>query len=221
MTDAPSSPAASRLASPRWLDGRLVLGVLLVLVSVLVGARVLSSADRTQRVWVATRELPVGTVLAEGDLRRGQVRLQELTGLYAAAGAQAPVGYVVRRGVGRGELLPVGALGKPDDPVAAREVAVPTVTGHLPPDLREGQRVDVYVTPTEKGGAPGAPRLVLEDVVVQSLTSSSGLSASSQERPVVLSVTPDDVLALVTAMGQGRLDLVRVPSPRPLALVAP
>src|SRR5687768_14738118 len=38
----PPSPTARRLALPRWLDTRLVLGVLLVLVSVLVGARVLS-----------------------------------------------------------------------------------------------------------------------------------------------------------------------------------
>lgn len=50
MTEVPTSPAARRLASPRWLDGRLVLGVLLVLASVLVGARLLSSADRSQQV---------------------------------------------------------------------------------------------------------------------------------------------------------------------------
>ncbi len=47
MSDAPGSPKAGRLATPGWVDGRLVLGVLLVLVSVVVGARVLSAADRS------------------------------------------------------------------------------------------------------------------------------------------------------------------------------
>ena len=131
MTDAPTSPAASRLASPRWLDTRLVVGVLLVLVSVLVGARVLSSADRSQQVWVATRELPVGTVLAEGDLQRGQVRLLERTGLYAAAGAQPPVGYVVRRGVGRGELLPSRPLHPTPGGITPRTGAERGCTGAL------------------------------------------------------------------------------------------
>lgn len=218
MTDVPGSPAATRLAAPRRVDGRLALGVLLVLVSVLVGARVLSSADRSQQVWVATRELPAGTVLGAGDLQRGRVRLLERSGLYAAVGAQPPVGYVVRRTVGRGELLPVGALGKPDDPVTVRQVTVPTAAGHLPPDLRRGDRVDVYVTPADKGGSP---RLVLEGVLVQGTTNLGGLAASSQDRPVVLSVGPDDVLALVTAVGQGRLDLVRLPSPRPVTLAGP
>lgn len=214
VSEAPTSPAASRLASPRWLDGRLVLGVLLVLASVLVGARVLSSADRSQEVWRATRELPAGAVLAQGDLARTRVRLLDSSGLYSAAGATPPVGYVVRRVVGAGELLPVAALGRPGDPAVPREVTVPTATGHLPPDLRPRDLVDVYVTPTDKTGAPGTPRLVLEALVVARTATASGLSSSSQDRPVVLTVAPDDVLALVTAMGQGRLDLVRVP-PQP------
>lgn len=213
MSDPMASPQASRLASPSWLDGRLVLGVVLVLASVLVGARVLSTADRSQQVWVATRDLPVGTVLAPGDLERSRVRLLDRSGLYSAAGPTPLVGYVVRRPVGPGELLPVGALGRPGDPAAPREVTVPTATGHLPPDLRRGQLVDVYVTPADKAGAPGAPRLVLERLVVAQTTSLGGLSAGTQDRPVVLTVPPDDVLVLVTAMGQGRLDLVRVPGP--------
>ena len=211
MTEVPTSPAARRLASPRWLDGRLILGVLLVLASVLVGARLLSSADRSQQVWSATRELPVGAVLAPGDLTPTRVRLLDSSGRYSAAGAGPPVGYVVRRAVGAGELLPVGALGRPGDAAVPREVTVPTTTGHLPPDLKARDRVDVYVTPSDKAGVVGAPRLVLEGLVVARTTATGGLGSGSQERPVVLTVPPDDVLPLVAAMGQGRLDLVRVP----------
>src|SRR4051794_35749108 len=41
-----ASPAATRLSLPRWLDARIALGVLLVLLSVVAGARVFASADR-------------------------------------------------------------------------------------------------------------------------------------------------------------------------------
>ena len=113
--------------------------------------------------------------------------------------------------MGAGELLPVGALGRPGDAAVPREVTVPTTTGHLPPDLRARDRVDVYVTPSDKAGVVGAPRLVLEGLVVARTTATGGLGSGSQELPVVLNVPPDDVLPLVAAMGQGRLDLVRVP----------
>ena len=90
-------------------------------------------------------------------------------------------------------------------------MTIPTTTGHLPPDLRARDRVDVYVTPSDKAGVVGAPRLVLEGLVVAQTTATGGLGSGSQERPVVLNVPPDDVLPLVAAIGQGRLDLVRVP----------
>lgn len=144
------------------------------------------------------------------------MRLLDSSGRYSATGAGWPVGYVVRRAVGAGELLPVGALGRPGDAAVPREVTVPTTTGHLPPDLKARDRVDV--TPSDKAGVVGAPRLVLEGLVVARTTATGGLGSGSQERPVVLTVPPDDVLPLVAAMGQGRLDLVRVP---PASRVSP
>ena len=166
MSDTPGSPRAARLASPSWFDGRLVLGVLLVLVSVLVGAKVLSSADRSQQVWVASHDLAAGTVLTAGDLEVGRVRLFGSSGRYAAS-TSGLSGYVLLRSLGAHELLPVAALSKPDEQVAARDVSVPVTSGHAPSDLRHGDQVDVYVTPSEKTaqravkGAPDAlaPRL--------------------------------------------------------------
>ncbi|MCW2598979.1 MAG: hypothetical protein JWM02_808 [Frankiales bacterium] len=217
MSEVPGSPKATRLGSPSWLDGRLVLGVLLVLVSVLVGAKVLAGADTSQQVWVATRDLAPGTVLASGDLQVGRVRLFGTSPLYVA-GAK-PVGYVVRRSISRDELLPVGSLNEPGTVVARRDITLPVPTGHLPPDLARGEQVDVYVTPDDKaakrlptkGLDPFAPRLVLQALTVSRVVRSGGLGSSGQDQPVVLSVDPGDVLALVAAMGEGRIDLVRVP----------
>src|SRR3954452_22866223 len=52
-TEAPAGPTPRRVRPPRWLDLRLVLGVLLVLGSVLLGARVVTAADATVPVWAA------------------------------------------------------------------------------------------------------------------------------------------------------------------------
>ena len=133
MSDAPGSPKAARLGSPSWLDGRLVLGVLLVLVSVLVGAKLLASADTSQQVWVATHDLAPGTVLASGDLQTGRVRLFGASSLYVA-GAK-PSGYVVQRGIRKNELLPVDSLSAPGVVVARRDIAVPVPTGQGVPDI--------------------------------------------------------------------------------------
>ena len=231
MSDPPASPRASRLATPGWLDGRLVLGLLLVLVSVVVGARVLSSADRSTLVWAASKDLTAGTLLAEGDLEPVRVRLFESAGAYVGAGGQPPVGYVVRRGLGAGELLPQGALTEPQRSAELRLVTVPVEAGHYPPTLRDDQRVDLWVTPradpdpaagpdpaaaatTAPGPAPlvlrGAQQ-VLSQVVVASGPVQGELAGAGGTVPIVLQVRPEDVDEVVSAMGLGRLDLVRVP----------
>jgi len=235
LSDAPASPRASRLATPGWLDGRLLLGLLLVLVSVVVGARVLSSADRSTLVWAASEELTAGTLLVAGDLVPVRVRLFESAGQYVGADGQPPVGYVVRRGLGAGELLPQGALTEPGRGAEVRLVTVPVEAGHYPPTLRDDQRVDLWVTPQldaepAAAGAPPAPadpaapagaageplvlrgaQQVLSQVVVAAGPVEDELAGAGGTVPIVLQVSPEDVDEVVSAMGLGRLDLVRVP----------
>ena len=157
MPDSPVSPAARRLATPRWLDTRLVLGVLLVLLSVLVGARVLAGADRSQLVWTTSRALAPGSVLAAGDLVAVRVRLFDTAGLYLDADQPAPVGYVAARGLGAGELLPDDALRRPELDVDYRLVTVLVELGHVPPELVDGQQVDVWLTPDREPGSAAPP----------------------------------------------------------------
>lgn len=233
MSDAPVSPKANRLASPTWLDTRLVLGVLLVLVSVVVGARVLSAADRTQSVWAATRDLAAGTTISEGDLVREEVRLSDAqtARLLRAPGTENTyVGTVLSRPVGKEELVPLAALRQASDR-NERQFTLNVAVGHRPPDLKRGQVVDVYVTPGRDAGqgataaspAPGTPqqtgaqlsatgsRLVLSGVTVDAVAGSEGgLGGGADSTPVVLNLAPADVLRLVTAVAEGQVDLVRV-----------
>jgi hypothetical protein len=218
----PPSPAARRLALPRWLDTRLVLGVLLVLVSVLVGARVLSGSDRSQLVWATSRALAPGSVLAADDLVPVRVRLFDSAGLYLDASQPAPTGYVASRGLGAGELLPDDALRRPELDVDFRLVTVLVELGHVPPDLVGGQQVDAWVTPVRAPAAtPAEPvaaavelsgaQLVLPALTVSAGPPAAGFSSGGSAVPVVLQVRPDDVGRLLSAVSLGRLDLVRVP----------
>lgn len=238
MSDIPASPKAHRLVTPAWLDGRLVLGVLLVLVSVVVGARVLSSADRSQLVWAAADDLTVGSQLEAGDLAPVRVRLFESGPRYLAAGGSAPVGWIVTRGVGAGELLPEGALVTPGADVDFRLVTVPVEVGHYPPSLRAEERVDLWLTPETRGagGGPAQPaaappipapttapppdadalqlrgaQQVLSQVRVETGPVRGELASTGSAVPIVLQVRPEDVAEVVSAMGLGRIDVVKVP----------
>lgn len=219
MPDAPASPSAGRLATPSWLDARLVLGVLLVLVSVVVGARVLAAADRTQLVWGAARDLAPGTVLEEGDLEATEVRLFDTGSRYLAAPDRGIVGYVLDRPVRRGELMPRDAVASPGSSADVRSVSVPVLPGRYPADLARGEQVDVWATPDRDAAAVAAgeqeagSRLVLEAVTVSAPPDAGGaLSGGTAERAVVLTIPPGDVAELVAAMADGRIDLVRLPA---------
>ena len=247
VSDPLPSPRAQRLARPGWLDARLVLGVLLVLVSVVVGARVLSSADRSQLVWAASKDLTAGSELSEDDLEPVRVRLFDSGVEYLRASGAPPVGYVLRRGVGAGELMPERALGRPETEVDLRLVTVPVEAGHYPPTLRADQRVDLWVTPARPptdlptdppaasagadpgaGGPAAAPvvlqgaQQVLSQVAVHTGPPPDELGAGGTV-PIVLVVPPDKVAEVVSAVGLGRLDVVRVPREAEAAgeLVAP
>ena len=208
-----ASPRAARLATPRWLDARLVLGILLVLFAVVAGARVFASADHFSQVYVARHDLVPGERVVATDLAVGRVRLAGQGSLYIAAGS-APVGYVVTRYVGAHEFLPVGALAAATPKLTeTRLVTVPVAPGHLPPGLSHGTLVDVYVTPKAAAGAAvPAPTLVLAQVAVQSREGGSRSFGGDTTLAVVLTVPTDRVGDMIHAVESGTIDLVAVPA---------
>lgn len=207
-----ASPRAARLAAPRWLDARLAVGVLLVAVSIVAGARVFTVADNTTAVYVAAHDLVPGQHLGEGDLAIGHVRLSGRAGLYIAASAAPPVGYVVTRFVGAHELVPVTALGATGTATRSRFVTVPVQAGHLADELARGDLVDVYLTPKAAAGASvPAPILVLAGVPVESRSGGSRTFSASSAFSVVLAVPAQNVAAIVHAVESGTIDLVTVP----------
>ncbi|HWB65205.1 MAG TPA: RcpC/CpaB family pilus assembly protein [Mycobacteriales bacterium] len=205
-------PRPRRLNSPRWLDGRLVLGVVLVLLSVVAGARVFAASSHYTSVYLARHQLTPGERLAPGDLAVGRVRFDGQGARYVAASRQPPVGYVVTHYVGANDFLPLDAVAARDPQVGdARFVTVPVQSGHLPSGLGHGDLVDVYVTVKRSGAGPvPSPSRVLSNAPVESTDAASEL-ADGPTDSVVLSVPSAQVADLVHAVESGQIDLVRVP----------
>lgn len=211
MTEAVSSPAA-RIVVPRWLDARVAVGLLLVLVSVATGARIVSTAGHLTPVYAAAHDLVPGEQLTSADLAVVRVRLDGGGSRYLAAASAAPVGYVVTRVVSAHELLPSAALTASSALADTRMVTVPVQAGHLPADLGRGDLVDVYVTPkAATGRSVPAPTLVLSKVAVDSREGGSRTFGGQSALAVVLDVDAADVVAMVHAVESGVIDLVRVP----------
>ncbi|MGY5882765.1 SAF domain-containing protein [Modestobacter lacusdianchii] len=208
----PASSAPRRVRPPRWLDLRLVLGVLLVLGSVLLGARVVTAADATVPVWSAAGDLAAGTVLGADDLVAVQVRLDDVASAYLATSTR-PAGRVLARAVRDGELLPRSALEEPADLV---QLALPVQAGYVPPQLVRGQLIDVYAVADPAVGAAtatgGDVDLVLSGAPVQAVTGRGDgvLSTAGTTVQVVVSVPADDAAEVLAAIGgRGLVVVVR------------
>ena len=206
---APASPGAMRLRAGRR-DLRLAAGVALVVLSVVLGARILASADDRVQVWSLASPLAAGTTLRADDLVAVPVALDDLAAYVPAS--DDVLGRVLLRDTGAGELLPAAALG---DAGAAdlRWVTVPVDPLHAPPGLARGERVDVYVTPSDGAAVgPGVqvlPSLVLPGVLVDD-PGTADASGVTDLLGVVLEVPASDADRAVAAARAGDVDLVRV-----------
>jgi hypothetical protein len=192
------------------MDLRLVLGVLLVLGSVLIGARVVTAADATVPVWAAAGDLAAGTVLGADDLTSVSVRLDDVAPAYLAAGTR-PEGRVLARAVRAGELLPRSAL---DEVAPQVELALPVQAGFVPPSLARGQLVDVYAVADPVAGATkvtgGDVDLVVSGAPVQAVSGRGEgvLSSATTTVQVVVSVAPDEAPGVLAAIGGRALVVV-------------
>ncbi|MEO6703568.1 MAG: SAF domain-containing protein, partial [Jatrophihabitantaceae bacterium] len=110
--DVEPSPPARRRLTPSWVDPRLIAGLALVLVSVLLGASVLSAADHRQSRWALNRDLAAGTVLTGGDVHPVRVQLGAADSRYLPA-SQAVIGQTLQASGKSGELLSRAQLGNP------------------------------------------------------------------------------------------------------------
>lgn len=158
------SPPAARLEPPRWRDRRLVLGVVLILLAVLLGARLLSTHSTTTAVLVAAHPLAAGQPITAGDLRVARVHLGAATSAYwPAADLTGLSGHPLTSAVAAGDLLPRSAVGATADPEPTRVVSLPVNPARLPA-LAPGDLVDVFATTKPTATTAGTTTAVLRGV---------------------------------------------------------
>ena len=183
---------------------------MLVLVSVVVGSRVLAAADDRVPVWSVGSALSAGTTLTAEDLVATPVAMSDLSAYVLAS--DDLVGRRIGRDLGAGELVPAGAVSS-GAPADRRLVTVPVDPLHAPPALARGERVDVYITPRDgasvSGGVEVLPALVLAGALVDD-PGALDATGSTDQLGVVLDVTAADAERAVGAARGGEVDLVRV-----------
>lgn len=210
MTEMTSTPAA-RVGGPRWLDGRVVLGVLLLLVSVLAGSVVVRGAQQTASYVQVVGDHTRGDVLTADDLVVTEVRLLGASTAYVgAAGLDAAVGRVLDRDLTDGELLPASALvDTAAEPLRLLSFAVP-VTNAVAGDLVVGDRVDVIATRGGDVNTPGTTEVLVSDVVLVRVTASADNLAGAAGLTLTVRLPPGEVLRVVAATQTAALDVVLV-----------
>ncbi len=194
------SPPATRSRRRSWRDPRLAVGLALVCLSVLVGARVLASADDTVAVLAARDDLAAGQRVGVDDLTEVRLRFgsDEDADRYLSAGAEIPAGAVLLRPVGAGELVPRTAVST--DRGGLVELPLSVDPGRVPASVRPGSVVDVWVTGDgERSG--GATKQLLTDVPVLSVSRTGGLSAAGF-RQVVVGIPSEEADALGDVVGR-------------------
>lgn len=176
----PDQPApATRATRPGWRDPRLWIGVLIVAVSVVAGARLLAGADDAMVVWAADHDLAAGAEVTADDLEARRVRFVDPgdAGRYLPADAALPADARLLRGVGAGELLPRAALG---DAAATGLLHVPLAVEPtlVPRSVRTGSVVSVWVR--DVGRCRACAGAALADVTVVDAPGVDDLTGSRQ-----------------------------------------
>ena len=192
-------PPATRATRSGWRDPRLWIGVLIVAVSVVAGARLLAAADDTVTVWAVATDAGPGARLDPADLEPTRVRFADESDLagYVATGDELPAELVLLRGVGAGELLPRAALGTAETAGDTVELPVAVDTEQVPPAVQAGSVVSVYLLGARTDGP------LLEDAtVVDAPPLESTFGTTTGRRQLVLAVPADDAGAFLAALGR-------------------
>jgi hypothetical protein len=199
-----AAPVAVRSSPTGWRDPRLWVGILIVAVSVVAGARVLAAADDSVSVWAVAADMGAGDSVGTDDLVARRVRFTDATDLarYFGSGETMPADLQLVRGVGAGELLPRTSVGAAAS-TGLLQVPLAVDAAQVPPGVVAGSTIDIYLVPSAGGecspACSGQP--VLTSVTVVDASSVDEGFGSSGRRQLVLGVAEDDVAKFFKVLG--------------------
>lgn len=210
-----STAPMMRLRRPRWKDPRLIVGIVLVVASVLMGALLVSRLSETTPVLVARSPMVPGDPISTADLAVVEMRLGEQTDLYAGSVDSIPAGAVATRTVQAGELLPMSAIGQASD-VTLRPVVIP-VDATVAESVVPGATVELWHTaPTSTDSEEAQAVMLVPGAVVRRIDEGSSLGMRSMAVEVLVpSGSVGEVLEVLSK--DERLDVIGVPGAHGLA----
>lgn len=210
-----ATASVMRLRRPRWKDPRLIVGIVLVVASVLMGALLVSRLSETTAVLVARSPIVPGDEFDAADLVTVELRLGDQTDLYVGTVDAVPEGAVATRTIQAGELVPMSAIGQGEE-VPLRPVVIP-VDATVAESVTPGATVELWHTsPATDDGGTGQAELLVPDAVVRRIEEGSSLGMRSMAVEVLV---PADSLAdvLEVLSKEERLDVIGVPGAHGIA----
>src|SRR5829696_1358200 len=150
-----------------WSDARFLLGILLIVASVAGVWFVVAAARQTTPVLAAARTIVPGETLSSDDLRLVDVGLGALDGAYLDGDALED-GAVATRTIESGELVPRSAVGDASRSRVTTVVLRSSVD--VPASVGAGSVVEVWCAPLLEQGRYDAPRILVADATVVSVT---------------------------------------------------
>lgn len=198
-----------RLRRPRWKDPRLIVGIVLVLASILMGALLVSRLSATTPVLVARGPIVPGDPLESADLTTVELRLGDHRDQYVGTLEAIPEGAVAAAPVQAGELVPVSAVGQSED-VPLRPVVIP-VEATVAESVVPGASVELWHTsPAVADGGTGEAELLVPDAIVRRIDEGSSLGMRSMSVEVL--VPAENLAPVLEVLAQDeRLDVIGVP----------
>ena len=148
-------PASSSSGGPRRNRARIGAGVLVIVLSVLAAVTLYSSAGHRTSVLIVRRAVPAGRPIVAGDLGTASVSMGSGVSAIPSGQLDHVVGQVPRVNLVPGSLLNPSELSSgvlvPHGDALAGATLKP---GQYPPDLAEGDRVDLVKLPGATDGQP-------------------------------------------------------------------
>lgn len=206
---------ARRIAVQPWRDPRLLLGILLVLVATVVGAKVFAAQDDTQAFWMVKSAATAGDRIGHDDLVQTRIQVaRSVADHYVRVDQEFPADLddlVWAHDVEAGALLERAAV-VPADARPAAEVPLSVANGSFPADLARGDRVDVWVGPAQGRPADEDSTRVLRGVRVLSPGGDDDVIGGAVARTVLVGAGVEDLdRSMLSQISSGHVTLVRVP----------
>jgi hypothetical protein len=192
-------------ANRKSQDPRLWLGILFIFAAMSIGQLVISSASARVPAVTLNANVAEGALIRESDVTSVQVSVPGIENLISMP--NEVVGMVAATDLFAGDLVSVHSISN-SFATDARNVSVPVRAGHLP-QVRPGEKVDIWMTPSLDGVAlPGPASLIIPNAVI---AAAPEFVDAGMDTSVTVLISQDQVQVLVQAMRDGVIDLVAIP----------